>query len=366
MRILHTESSSGWGGQEIRILREAQGLRARGHEVVFAVAAGGGLVAKARKEGFTVYEIGFKRSRALFAIYTLIRVIQKNAIDLVVTHSSLDAWLGGIAARISGRPVVRLRHLSTPTRAGLNSFLLYKKLADFVVTTSTKAAALILEQTKLPMEKCVCVPTGVEPNELQVDPLEVKKFRERLGLSPEDCLVGTACFVRSWKGIGDFLKAAALLKEEKNIKWVVIGGGYIDQYKPLAKELGVEENVTFVGHMDAPFAAIAALDLFLLLSTAHEGISQASLQAAFLERPLITTPVGGLPEVCLDGQTGLIVPPFSPERIAEMVRALAFDPKRRRSLGAAGKKLVEEKFTFTYTLDQMERIYTGLFAAGKA
>ncbi|MFI5333959.1 MAG: glycosyltransferase family 4 protein [Chlamydiales bacterium] len=282
-----------------------------------------------------------------------------------MTHSSLDAWFGGVAARLCGIPVVRLRHLSTPTRAGLNSYLLYKKLADFVVTTSTSAASLILEQTRLPKEKCLCVPTGVEPSELKVSQAEVKKFREQLGVSHEDCLVGTACFVRSWKGVQDLLQAAALLKGEKRIKWVIIGGGYIDQYIPLARELGLEKQVIFTGHLDIPYAAIAALDIFLLLSTAHEGISQASLQAAYLARPLITTPIGGLPEVCLDGKTGLIVPPRSPERVAEAVLALARDTERRISFGSAGKKLVEEKFIFTYTLNQMERIYTLMEARKK-
>lgn len=359
MRILHTESSSGWGGQEIRILREAVGMRTRGHELFLAVAKGGGLVTKARQEGFLVEEIVFSWSRAFLVVAQLVRMILKQKIDLVVTHSSRDAWLGGIAARLTGKPIVRLRHLSTPSRAGINSLFLYKGLADFVVTTSTSTATLIAKQAKLSLEKCRCVATGVEPRELEVDPEEVRKFREKLGVEPGDCLVGTACVVRSWKGVADLLKAAALLKDEKRIKWVIIGGGYLENFKPLAKELGLDERVIFVGHLDPPFTAIASLDLFLLLSTAHEGISQASLQAAFLGRPLVTTPTGGLPEVCLDGVTGLIVPPFSPERVAESVRALVFDPHRRKAFGGAAKKLVEQKFTFAYTLEEMEKIYRG-------
>ena len=136
MNILHTESSNGWGGQEIRILKEALGLRLRGHEVVLAVVRGGKLADYARKEGFTVYEIDFRRSLALFALKNLLSILRRHRIDVVNTHSSLDAWLGGIAARLSGRMVVRTRHLSTPVRGGLNALLLYRGLADFVVTTS--------------------------------------------------------------------------------------------------------------------------------------------------------------------------------------------------------------------------------------
>src|SRR5580704_12337319 len=112
MKILHTESSRGWGGQEIRILREAEGMRMRGHEIILAVQTGGGLIAKARDAGFCVYELPFTKSSSLKTIFALVQLCRTHQIDLVNTHSSLDAWLGGIAARIAGRKVIRTRHLS--------------------------------------------------------------------------------------------------------------------------------------------------------------------------------------------------------------------------------------------------------------
>ncbi len=101
MPILHTESSNGWGGQEIRILKEAIGLRSRGHEIIFAVVRGGKLVDQARKAGFTVYEIDFHRSKAFSALRDLLKIIRKHKISIVNTHSSLDSWLGGIAGKIA-------------------------------------------------------------------------------------------------------------------------------------------------------------------------------------------------------------------------------------------------------------------------
>ena len=156
------------------------------------------------------------------------------------------------------------------------------------------------------------------------------------------------------------MRAAALLKDEPKIKWVIVGGGYVEQYKPLASELGLKNRVIFTGHLDTPFTAIAALDIFALLSTAHEGISQASLQAAYLQKPLITTPIGGLPEVCLDGKTGLIVPPFSPDQVAKAVKQLASDSGLRSQYGQEAHHLALEKFTFSSMLERMEKIYTSL------
>jgi len=353
--ILHTESSNGWGGQEIRILKEAEGMRARGHEVVFAIVRGGKLVEEARKAGFVVYELNFTKNAAVFDLRMLIQVIARHRIGIVNTHSSWDAWLGGIAARLTKQKVVRTRHLSTPIRKGLNSKLLYRGLADFVVTTSSPIVTTICTQAKIGRERCRCIPTGVEP--IQVDKAEIEAFRNSLGVGSEDILVGTACVVRSWKGIQDLLRAAELLKEHKHIKWVIVGGGYLEQYRDLVDLKGA---LTFTGHIASPYAAIAAMDIFALLSTAHEGISQSSLQASYLERPLITTTVGGLPEVNIEGKTGYLVPPSSPKKVAEAVLKLAEDADLRAYFGKAARAHVEAKFTLTHTLDQMEEVYTQL------
>jgi glycosyltransferase involved in cell wall biosynthesis len=360
MRLLHTESSSGWGGQEIRILKEAEGMRQRGHEVILAVAKGGGLVAKARSQGFLVYELPFKRKRALCTLLKLMSIVRKHSIDIVNTHSSLDAWLGGIAARLTRRKIVRTRHLSTAIRKGLNSRLLYKGLADFVVTTSSAVIPVICKQARLPPRLCRSIATGADISQLSVCSEEIKKIRQELRLHPEDCLVGTACFVRSWKGIKDFMKAAEILKKEKNLKWIIVGGGHVNDYKALAAEMNLGGVLTFTGHLEFPYAAIAAMDVFALLSTAHEGVSQASLQAAYLKRPLITTTTGGLPEVCLDGVTGLHVPPFAPEQVAEAVLKLKNDPLLRQQMGQAAHERVLEKFTLQHTLDQMSEVYCHL------
>ncbi len=357
MRILHTESSNGWGGQEMRILKEAEGMRARGHTLFFAVTRGGKLVEKARKSGFRVYEIPFKKPLALLTLLLLLWILLRHKIELVNTHSSWDAWIAGVAARILGKKIIRTRHLSTAIRPGLNSRLLYKGLADFVVTTSSQVATLIQKQAGLTSARCLSIPTGVDIDKLVVTPEEIAEFRKSIGVKEGEYLIGCACIVRSWKGIRDLLQAAALLKERKEIKWVIVGGGYLESHKKIAEALALQDTVTFTGHLDSPFAAIAAMDIFTLLSTAHEGVSQASLQAAFLERPLLTTPIGGLPEVCIEGVTGLIVPPSSPEKVAEAVTKLLDNPQQRHTLGQNGNRLVKEKFTFLSTLNQMEQIY---------
>ncbi len=360
MRILHTEASKGWGGQEIRILREAIELKKRGFEIIFAVAKGAALIERAREQGFLVMEVSFKKPAYPYTLLKLIYLIKKQQIDLVVTHSSSDAWIGGIAARAAGRRVIRMRHLSTKIKKGLNSRLLYNGLADYVVTTSSTIIPIICAQARLSADKISCVPTGVSPETMHCEPKEVEKFRRDLGVSSHDLLIGTVCCLRSWKGIQDLLEVVRLLKDKPHLKWVIVGGGYVDTYKALAKQLGVEDKVVFTGFLENPVVATAALDIFMLLSTAHEGIAQSSLQAAFLEKPLITTSIGGLPEVCLDGITGFIVPPHAPQEVVKSIMRLS-DEKLRKEFGRAAKDLVMQQFLFQKTIHDMEKIYRNNF-----
>lgn len=359
MNILHLEASSGWGGQEIRILREAEGMRARGHLVVFAVTKKGGLVKRARDAGFTVYEMSFRKPFWLISLFRLLAMMKRHKIDIVNTHSSLDSWIGGIAARIGRRSIVRTRHLSTPIKPGFNSWFVYGKLADFVVTTCSSILPMIVKQSgKLP-SLCHSIATGVDPQKITVLPKDAEEFRKNLGILPDDFLVGTACFMRSWKGIDDLLKAADLLRNVAKLKWVIIGGGHAERHKQFAAELKLN-NVVFTGHLDHPFPALASLDVFTLLSTAHEGVSQAILQAAYLGKPLISTRIGGLGEVCIDQETGLNVSPFAPEEVAKAVLKLKESAELRNIFGTKAKKLVLDQFTLTHTLDQMEEVYRQL------
>ncbi|NGX48483.1 MAG: putative glycosyltransferase EpsD [Candidatus Anoxychlamydiales bacterium] len=195
---------------------------------------------------------------------------------------------------------------------------------------------------------------------IKVDPKDSKKFKKDFGINEKDFLVGTACFMRSWKGIADFLKAAKILenKNENNIKFIIIGGGHKDSYIKMAKDLNLK-NMIFTDHLENPYPAINALDVFALLSTAHEGVSQASMQALFLQKPIIATKTGGLKEVCIDKKTGIQVPIFSSHDVAKAVLKLQKDEKLRNECAVNAKKLAV-KFSEDNMIDEMKKVYEKL------
>lgn len=359
MRILHTEASPGFGGQELRILREAEGMRKRGHEIVMAIQEGGGLVKPARQAGFTVYELSFDKKHILKTFFKLCYLTIKHRIHILNTHSSMDAWIGGLTGKLLRRKVIRTRHLSTPIRKGLNSRFLYNVFADRVVTTCAEVVDVIRRQASLPQKRCCSIPTGVSP--FSVKEKSVVAFRSSLGIQPEDCVVGTLCVLRGWKGVIDLLRAAKQLEDVPNLKWLIVGSGSSEEYfKEQWKGMGLQDKVIFTGYISPPDVALAAMDIFALLSHANEGVSQASLQAAWLKKPLITTATGGLKEVCLHEKTGLQVDVYAPEQVAEAVTRLLNNPSERLTMGDQAHLLVKQHFTQEHMLDQMEAIYQEL------
>ncbi|MCB1213232.1 MAG: glycosyltransferase family 4 protein [Chlamydiia bacterium] len=360
MKILHTEAATGLGGQELRILNEAIGLRERGHEIVMAVQSGGQLIERAREKGFQVYPFDWRWRRFPTVCTELRRIVRGLGIDLICTHSSKDAWLAGVSARLLGVPVVRMRHLSTPIRQGFNSRILYGVLARRVATTCHETAVRIARQAGLDHARCYSVPTGVRGDELVCDPAEVAALRLSYGFDEGCVVVGSLCVMRSWKGMEDLIEAAALVKAQggETVRWLLVGDGpALKCFQEYAQKLGVEERVVFAGYHRQPAAHLAAMDLFALPSRAHEGVSQAILQAGYMAKPLIATTVGGLGEVCIDGVTGYQVPIKSSQAIARAVLACSANGEERRRMGLAAQQLVMDKFTFDETLDKMEHFY---------
>src|SRR5690349_12953351 len=128
--ILHTEASLGFGGQEIRVITESRWLAAHGWRALIAAQPGARLRAEAERAGVSTLAIPMRGAWDLSAVRALRRHIRAHAVTLVHTHSSIDAWVAGLAARSLGIPVVRSRHvtIAIPRRRAL-----VYRLADRII-----------------------------------------------------------------------------------------------------------------------------------------------------------------------------------------------------------------------------------------
>jgi glycosyltransferase involved in cell wall biosynthesis len=354
MKVMHTESSVGWGGQENRSLNECLGLRDRGHEVLVVAPPGARLLERAAQAGLATTAISMRNSFDLPAIWALRRLMKREQPDIVSSHSGRDTTLVGLATRLlANRPrLVRTRHLILP----ITSRLTYDGLPDHVATVSRAVRDELIAAGIAP-EHLTAVPTGIDFARFERASIE-PVLRRELGLPEDAVLVGTIAILRKGKGHHHLLEAAAkVLAAAPQVHFVFAGDGpQSENLKRQAAELGIEGHVHFLGlRRDVP-AVLAGFDLFVL-PTRREALGTSFIEAQAMGVPVIGSRTGGVPETMIEGETGLLVPPEDPIALAAAILELVRDPARRRAMGERGSTFVRERYSVEAMVDGMIAVY---------
>jgi glycosyltransferase involved in cell wall biosynthesis len=359
MRVLHTESSQGWGGQENRTLQEALQLRQRGVEVFFACRRGARLAQRARDLGFTTEELAMTTSLDPRAIVGLARCCRRHRIDIVNSHSGRDTLLTGLALRLlPGRPkLVRTRHLILP----ITSRATYSRLPDHVVCVS-RAVEDYLVSAGIPRTMLSTIPTGVDTARFDPDRYP-SALRAELGLPAETLLIGTVAILRMKKGYQDLIAAIPrVLGQFPDAHFVFAGDGPQRQNIETALAgAGLTGRVHLLGLRGDIPQVLRSLDLFVL-PTHQEALGTSYIEAQAMGVPVIGTRVDGVPDTLIEGETGLLVPAQEPPALAEAIIALAADPVRRRRMGEAGRRWVLAEYTVQKMAERMLALYGRLLA----
>jgi len=360
LRIVHTESSCGWGGQDIRVLRESQGLIQRGHEVTIVTPGHNRLTREAEALGVPTVDmpIQYKTSRGLAALRGwLARNV--GAIDIVNTHSSTDSWLTAIAGLTlrDMPPVIRTRHVSSPISNKPTTRWLYRRAACHIVTSGEALRQKIHRENGIPLERMTSVPTGVDLARFR--PADKRAARERNGLDPDCFYVGILAMLSHFKGQRDLFAVMAQFKTtQPDIRLLVMGDGL--ERRSMEAEVaaaGLNDRIRFTGYLGDAEQWLPALDVFAHPSTGDEGTSQSLPQAMCCELPCIATDVGGLPDVIAHERTGLVVNPGRPDELAQAVLRLRYDTELAQRLAHAGRAHALSRFGLDRTLDDMERLF---------
>jgi glycosyltransferase involved in cell wall biosynthesis len=366
--ILHTESSLGWGGQEHRILAEAKIMRDRGHRLLLAGDPRGELYTRAKNEGFAVFPLGFGGIKNLVAGLGLRRLLQQGQVDILNTHSSLDSWVGFLAWLTLGKKVklLRTRHLSTQVAANWRNRRLYQAPAA-VITTSQGIAELLHERLGVPRPRLHAIPTGVSLTEFAPRPPD-PHLAARLHLPSGIFVFGTVSVLRSWKGHLYILEAFRhILDEGRQAILVIVGDG---PYRPVIedkiRELGLEGQVRLVGHQDEVPEWLALMDGFIQASYANEGVPQALLQALAMGKPVLAAATGGIPEVVVPEETGLLAPPRDALSLARAMSRLMQDESLREKFSRRGPQVAASRHSLAHMADALEGLYAGIIGGSSS
>lgn len=356
MRIVHTEASCGWGGQEIRILEESCGMIERGHEVAILCPREARIYDEAQRRGLDVKDLPIGRKR-LAGMLALRRWLAGHPVDVVNTHSSTDSWLAALACKTlrGAPPIVRTRHISAPIPKNAASRWLYNGAVSQVVTTGEALRRQLIEHNGVPADRVTSVPTGIDPARFY--PSDKAAARAELCLDPAGHYLGIVATLRSWKGHLHLLQAFASLALPGWTLLVIGEGPMRGPIEAKVTELRLEGRVKLVGQQDRPEEWLRTLDIFCLPSYANEGVPQALLQAMFTGLPIVTTPVGAILEAVTDGETAFVVPPQNPQALAVALGRLVGDAALGACLGAAAREAARGRFSREAMLNHMEAVF---------
>lgn len=347
LRVLHTEWSLGWGGQEIRILAEMCAFRERGVGMALACRPGSSLGLRAREKGFVVYEFPFASRFDLKTILGLGQLIKQEKFSLLHSHSSVDGWCAGIAGRLFRLPVVRSRHLSSSVPAGLNARIVYDWLADAVIASGRHIRDQLIKASGGNPDKFFSIPAGADHRRFSPD-VDASTVRKEFALDGRFPVIGIVAVLRSWKGHRILFEACARIKENfPGLCVFVVGDGPLRDHLPQwAAELGLADHVIFAGHLEDVPACMKAMDVCVLPSLKNEATSQVLPQAMLVGTPVICSSAGGLTEVVENRVTGLVVPPGDGMALAQALQECLRDPDATRQRAQRARRHALQQLTF--------------------
>ncbi|WP_447979703.1 glycosyltransferase family 4 protein [Candidatus Nitrospira bockiana] len=364
MKILIAESTTAMGGQELAVLLHARGLQRRGHDVHLVLEPGSPIYRLATAQGFQVDGVRMRRTRYPAAIVSFARLLLQQRPDILHVNSSRDSWIGALAARlVPHRPkVVRSRHISNPLNRSLATRLLYRRLFDRVIVTGSELTRrALVERDGLRPERVAAFPIGVDVG-LFCPGVPQRNLRVDLGLDAGHRLVGIVSYLRKYKGHVYLVDAAArLLARRRDVTFVIVGEGPEEaDIRARIAQHGIEEGVKVMGFRPDLLDVFRSLDVFVIPTIEADTIPQVLMQALALGLPVVSTPVGSIPDVVHDGVTGLLVPPRDAAGLAAAIERLLDDDGLRRALGAAGHALVRDRYSLDAMLDLLEEVYRGV------
>ena len=373
LHIVHTESSCGWGGQELRILAEARGMIGRGHRVTLIAPVAARIFAEASRYRVPVTALPIEKKR-LGGIGALRDWLMAHPADVINTHSSTDSWLAALAWASLRRPppIVRTRHISAPVPDNVASRWLYRDASRFVVTTGESLREQLVERLRLDPARVLSIPTGIDTQAFRPPtPRERTAARHAVGANTGDFVVGIVATLRSWKGHRFLIEGfAAALRQSaaatpRAMRLVIVGDGpQRDALEALVDQLDVRAHVRFGGNQPNVVPWLHALDLFALPSYANEGVPQAILQSMACGVPVVTTDAGAIGEVAyasLDGDvaqaTACIVGKEDAGALRDAIVALAADRERRDRMAGHALVVVRARHGIEGMLDRMEQVF---------
>lgn len=309
----------------------------------------------------------------LAALARMVSLIRAQRPDIVHTHMAKAGTVGRLAARICGVPlIVHTYHghvfhgYFSPARTRL--FLTIERALGMatqrIITVGEGQRDEIAGYRVAPRSKLVPIRLGLELDTFLQAEHRRGELRSELGIERDTPLIGIVARLVPIKAHEVFFAAAQAVRARlARARFLVIGDGERRQeLENLVARSGLSDAVHFLGWRRDLARVYADLDV-VALSSRNEGSPVALIEALAAARPVVSTAVGGVPEVVIDGETGLTVPPDTPQALADALVRVLSDARLSSALGNAGRRHVYPRYDSSRLVDDVRRLYVSELAA---
>jgi L-malate glycosyltransferase len=359
VRVMHVVYALQPGGMELGVVKLLGGLNRRHVQSSICSTTPAAADMKQRVPAdVPIFELRRRAGNDPGLVRDLYRLFRRERPDIVHTHAWGTLVEGLIACRLARVPFVVHGEHGTLQLKGYQRWVQRTawKHADRLLSVSSRLADRMAEATGFPRDRISTLRNGVDLSRFGVHSRDEAK--RALGLRAETVVIGTAARLVPVKDHYSLLNALSLLVAQGvQVMLLIAGEGPLrSDLERTAATLGITDNVRFLGHCSAIDRVLAALDVFVL-SSISEGLPNTVLEAMASGVPVVATRVGGVDELIVHGETGLLVSPQSAADIADALRRLLVDPSLRRAMGEAARCRAEREFSLASTVRQYEELY---------
>jgi glycosyltransferase involved in cell wall biosynthesis len=291
------------------------------------------------------------------------RFLRRERVHVLHSHKFGSNVWGTLMGRVARVPVV-LAHEHTWSYQGqpLRRFLdreVVARGADRLIAVSREDQRRMIEVEHIDPDRTLFIPNGVPPS----PPADGHDVRAELGIEPGVPVIGAVGALRPQKAYHVLLRATSLLTDSwPSIQVLLVGDGpERPALERLARELGLEDTVRFMGQRTDVPNVLRALDVAVCCSD-FEGSPLAVMEYMDAALPVVATAVGGVPDLIEPGVHGLLVPPQDPAALAGAVAEILRDSERGRSMGARARERRRTEFDIDSFIHRLEDLYCELLA----
>ena len=367
-KILYLDSVSAIGGAERSLLLLLQNINRQHFKPMVVLPERGPLSEQIQALGVELKLLPLNKINVcnplpyMKTVWSLVKILLTRRIDLLHCNTSICNQYGMIAARLVGLPVVTHTRNILGKRAFQRMFL---GGADVLIANS-RAVADSYAQYVSKDQRVEIIYNAVDTKYFR--PHEERNSRSRYNISDSKFVIGQIAQITPNKGQDIFIRALAqVVRKHPNVRGLIVGGNtiiddsdwFLDELKQLVKELGLVDKVIFTGFVKNMVNLYRCLDLVVLPSKS-EGFGRTIAEAMAMTKPAVAAKVGGLPEIIVEGKTGLLVPPGDSKALADAILKVVENPELARKIGTNGRIMVEEKFSIENNVKQIECEYMSL------